>query len=122
MGYIPGGSSVGGPRKLKVVLARKWAPAEVPATSTIGDLPKRNGLVHPRRRIRRSSPFADQLRQYSGPNAVWCADFKGHFPIGGQRCHPLTISDGFSRYLLGCRALRRPLYRCAKDVFEAVFR
>lgn len=111
-----------GPRKLKVVLARKWAQAEVPATSTIGDILKRNGLVHPRRRIRRSSPFADQLRQYSGPNAVWCADFKGHFPIGGQRCHPLTISDGFSRYLLGCRALRRPRHRCAKDVFEAVFR
>lgn len=111
-----------GPRKLKVVLARTWAPEEVPAASTIGDIIKRNDLVHPRRRIRRSSPFADQLRQYSGPNAVWCADFKGHFAIGAKRCHPLTISDGFSRYLLGCRALRRPLYRCAKDVFEAVFR
>ena len=111
-----------GPRKLKVVLARKWAAEEVPAASTIGDILQRNGLVHPRRRVRRSSPFIDQLRQYSGPNAVWCADFKGHFPVGGQRCHPLTISDGFSRYLLGCQALRRPLYRCAKDVFEAVFR
>lgn len=111
-----------GPRKLKVVLARKWAQAEVPAASTIGDILRRNDLVRPRRRIRRSSPFADQLRLYSGPNAVWCADFKGHFPIGGQRCHPLTISDGFSRYLLGCRALRRPLHRCAKDVFEAAFR
>lgn len=111
-----------GPRKLKVVLARNWAKAELPATSTIGDILKRHGLVHPRRRIRRSSPFPDQLRQYAAPNAVWCADFKGHFPIGGERCHPLTISDGFSRYLLSCRALRRPLHRYVKDVFEAAFR
>jgi len=111
-----------GPRKLKVVLARKWAACEVPAASTIGDILRRHDLIHPRRRIRRSSPFAEQLRRYSGPNAVWCADFKGHFAIGSQRCHPLTISDGFSRYLLGCRALRRPLHRCAKAVFETVFR
>lgn len=111
-----------GPRKLRVVLARKWAREEVPAASTIGDILKRNGLVHSRRRIRRSSPYREQLRQYSGPNAVWCADFKGHFPIGRQRCHPLTISDGFSRYLLGCRALRCPVHRYTKDFFEAVFR
>lgn len=111
-----------GPRKLRVVLGRKRPRTALPAASTIGDILKRNGLVRSRRRIRRSSPFADQLRQYSGPNAVWCADFKGCFPVSGRRCHPLTISDGFSRYLLGCRALRRPLHRYTKDVFEAVFR
>lgn len=42
------------------------------------------------------------------PNAIWCADFKGHFPVGEARCHPLTIIDGFSRYLLRCQALPRP--------------
>src|SRR5437867_11301643 len=101
-----------GPRKVQALL-RKPRKMAVPAASTIGDILKRNGLVPPRRRVRRSSPYADRLRQYDAPNAVWCADFKGCFSIGGQRggrrCHPLTISDGFSRFLLRCRGLRRPL-------------
>lgn len=115
-----------GPRKLLVLLRRQRSRIVLPAASTVGDILKRNGLVRPRRRIRRSSPYGERLRQYDAPNAVWCADFKGCFPIGGrrdgERCHPLTISDGFSRYLLSCRALRRPLHRCTKSVFESVFR
>jgi transposase InsO family protein len=115
-----------GPRKLLVLLRRQRSRVVLPAASTVGDILKRHGLVRPRRRIRRSSPYGERLRQYDAPNAVWCADFKGCFPIGGrrdgERCHPLTISDGFSRYLLSCRALRRPLHRCTKSVFESVFR
>jgi transposase InsO family protein len=115
-----------GPLKLRVLLRRRYPRSPLPAASTIGDILKRNDLVRVRRRIRRSSPYGDRLRQYEAPNAVWCADFKGHFPIGGtrdgERCHPLTISDGFSRYLLSCRGLRRPLHRCAKSVFEGAFR
>lgn len=111
-----------GPRKLRVIL-RRQQPRRIilPAASTIGDILKRHGLVRKRRRIRRSSPYGDRLRQYDAPNAVWCADFKGCFPVGGERCHPLTISDGYSRYLLRCRALRRPLHRCARRVFESAF-
>ncbi len=113
-----------GPRKVQVVLKRQQPRVALPAASTIGDILKRHGLVRPRRRVRRSSPYGDRLRQYDAPNAVWCADFKGWFPIGGRRgdwCHPLTISDGFSRYLLRCRALRRPQHRYAKRVFESAF-
>ena len=94
-----------GPRKVRVVLKRQRPRIELPAASTIGDILKRHGLVRPRRRVRRSSPYADRLRQYVAPNAVWCADFKGCFPIGGtggKRCYPLTISDGYSRFLLRC--------------------
>ena len=115
-----------GPRKVQVLLRRQRSRIVIPAASTIGDILKRNGLVRPRRRIRRSSPYGDRLREYDAPNAVWCADFKGCFPIGGRpggkRCHPLTISDGFSRYLLRCHALHRPLTHCAKRVFESAFR
>jgi transposase InsO family protein len=115
-----------GPRKVRVVLQRQRPRIELPAASTIGDILKRHSLVRPRRRVRRSSPYGDRLRQYDAPNAVWCADFKGCFPLGGQRggrerCHPLTISDGFSRYLLRCRALRRPLHQHTKRVFESAF-
>jgi transposase InsO family protein len=97
----------------------------VPAASTIGDILKRHGMVRPRRRARRSSPYGDRLRPYDAPNTVWCADFKGWFPLGGRRggewCHPLTISDGYSRYLLRCRALRRPLTWPVRRVFESAF-
>jgi transposase-like protein len=114
-----------GPRKLRAVLQRERPRTMLPAASTIGDILKRSGLVRRRRRVRRSSPYGDRLRQYDAPNAVWCADFKGCFSIGGQRggerCHPLTISDGFSRYLLRCHALRRPLHRWSKRVFESAF-
>lgn len=82
-------------------------------------------MVRPRRRVRRSSPYGERLRQYAAPNAVWCADFKGCFPLGGRRgnprCHPLTITDGFSRYLLRCQGLRRPVHGYAKRVFESAF-
>ncbi len=111
-----------GPRKLRVVLLRRQPRMLLPAVSTIGDILKRHGLVRKRRRIRRSSPYGERLRQYDAPNAVWCADFKGHFAIGEERCHPLTISDGFSRYLLRCQALRQPLFRCVRQVFESAFR
>ncbi len=114
-----------GPRKVRVVLQRQRPRAALPAASTIGDILKREGLVRPRRRVRRSSPYVDRLRQYDAPNAVWCADFKGCFSIGGgrdgERCHPLTISDGFSRFLLRCRGLRRPLGRHVRRVFESAF-
>lgn len=114
-----------GPRKVQVVLKRQRPRLELPAASTIGDILKRQGLVRPRRRVRRSTPYADRLRQYDAPNAVWCADFKGWLSLGGvrggERCHPLTISDGFSRFLLRCRALRRPLTQYTRRVFESAF-
>ncbi|MFZ5890149.1 MAG: DDE-type integrase/transposase/recombinase [Myxococcota bacterium] len=75
-----------------------------------------------RRRKRRSDPYPDRLGGYDRPNAVWCADVKGHSPANGQRCHPLTITDGFSRYLLCCRSLKRPLTELVQATFEAVFR
>src|SRR3954469_9233265 len=39
------------------------------------------------------------------PNALWCIDFKGDFSVGQRRCYPLTVTDAYSRFLLGCVAL-----------------
>ena len=40
-------------------------------------------------------PFA----QVTGPNDLWCADFKGWFRTAdGKRCDPLTITDAYSRF------------------------
>jgi transposase InsO family protein len=111
-----------GPRKLLVVLRRQEPTRAWPAASTVGELLRQQGLVRGRRRRRQSAPYGDRLAEYAAPNAIWCADFKGHFPVGELRCHPLTIMDGFSRYLLRCDALKRPLYAPVQKAFESAFR
>ncbi len=111
-----------GPRKVRVLLQRHYPQLALPAASTIGEVLRKNGLIQKRRRIRRSSPYGTRLGNYESPNAVWCADFKGHFPVGGERCHPLTVSDRCSRYLIACQGLRRPLFKPTRKVFESVFR
>jgi hypothetical protein len=61
--------------------------------------------VAERKRVRHQKPRTEPLRHADKPNAVWAMDFKGWFRLGdGTRCDPLTITDGFSRYLLCCRA------------------
>lgn len=111
-----------GPRKLLAVLRRKDAAGHWPAASTVGDLLRQQGLVRRRRRRHYSAPYAERLADYAAANAVWCADFKGHFAVGPARCHPLTIMDGFSRFLLRCEALTRPLFAPVQRVFESAFR
>jgi transposase InsO family protein len=111
-----------GPNKLLVVLERKHPRLALPAASTVGQILKRSGFIKKRRRRIYSAPNGGDLREYRAPNSIWCADFKGHFPVGGKRCNPLTISDGFSRYLIRCEALKRPLSGYVKPVFESAFR
>lgn len=111
-----------GPRKLLVILRRRYPTIEFPAASTVGDLLKKRGLIDRRRRRLRSAPYPDRLGGYEGPNAIWCADFKGHFPVEGERCNPLTIMDGFSRYLLCCQSLKSTLTEPVQRTFERIFR
>jgi len=56
------------------------------------------------------------------PNEIWTADFKGHFKTrDGRYCYPLTIADGFSRYLLGCKALLSTAHESAYTTFRRTF-
>ena len=53
---------------------------------------------------------------------MWSADFKGQFRTGdGRYCYPLTVADGFSRYLLGCQARSSTAVAEAKPVFTRLF-
>jgi len=57
------------------------------------------------------------------PNALWSIDFKGQFRLGDQRyCYPLTVSDGFSRYLLLCRGLASTEGASVRVWLERLFR
>jgi hypothetical protein len=59
----------------------------------------------------------------AAPNAVWCADYKGQFKTGdGRYCYPLTVTDGFSRYLLGCQGLSSTKAAEAQPVFTRLFK
>jgi putative transposase len=112
-----------GPRKLKRVLERDEPGRAWPATSTIGEIVKRAGLVVPRKKRRKTAPYTEPLAHADGPNRVWCADFKGWFRTGdGTRIDPLTISDAQSRYLLRCQAVEKTDTERVRAIFEAAFR
>ncbi len=113
-----------GPKKLRILLEKGGQRRRsLPALSTIGDILKRNGLSVPRKFRRRAQPSTQPLGECTEANRVWCADYKGWFTTGdGKRCHPLTATDGFSRYLLRCQAVDDLTYPVARGVFEAAFR
>ena len=113
-----------GPKKLKNELERRHSGVCIPAASTIGELLNREGLVKRRkRRRRREATYSTERLESNAPNDVWCADFKGEFRLRNQRyCYPLTISDHFSRFLLGCESLESTKGCGAKVVFEETFR
>ena len=111
-----------GPRKLRAWLARERPRTRWPSASTIGRILWRHGKVIPRGRSRRCPPYTQPFSSCSRPNAVWCADFKGWFRTGDRkRCEPLTITDGYSRYVLACQALPNTTQAAVRPVFEAVF-
>lgn len=112
-----------GAPKIRARLLRDHAGKVMPAESTMGEILKRNGLTLPHKRRRRSRGGEDSLAPAPGPNAVWCADYKGWFRTqDGQRIDPLTISDQYSRYLFRCQAVGAADYLHTKPVMEAAFR
>ena len=56
------------------------------------------------------------------PNETWTTDFKGQFRTrDGVYCYPLTLRDGFSRYVLRCDALTTTSYEATRPSFERAF-
>lgn len=113
-----------GPKKLLAVLGRRYPHWSWPAASTVGARLKREGLVKAAERRRA------QLGDHPGPaqtpmdaaNAVWTIDFKGQFRLGtGAYCYPLTVMDGWSRYLLGCDALTATTHEQTRRALTRVF-
>jgi transposase InsO family protein len=79
--------------------------------------------VPKQRRRRHIGHPGKPISQILAPNDVWSADFKGQFKTGdGLYCYPLTVTDGFSRFLLGCQALSSTRVTEAKPVFTRLFK
>lgn len=110
-----------GPKKLLWLVAKRHE-GPLPAPSTVAAWLKCEGLVSSRRR-RPTRPHPGRpLAQATVPNAIWTIDFKGQFRTqDGHYCDPLTIVDAYSRYLLGCQALRHPTRRLTRPVLERLF-
>ena len=95
-----------GAPKLRHKLLEAVGVAHCPAESTVSEMLRRHGLSRVAKRRRRAVPSLMPFADCQAANAVWCADFKGWFRTGdGNKCTPLTISDGHSRYLLRCQGM-----------------
>jgi transposase InsO family protein len=112
-----------GPRKLLRLVRQQMGHARWPARSTIALHLQRAGLVVTRRRVRRPGHPGRPLAPMDAPNAVWTADFKGQCRLGdGTYCYPLTLADGYSRFVLSCRALTSTQVVESRSVFVRAFR
>lgn len=112
-----------GPKKVLDFLKREQPNLDWPADSTAGEILKRHGLVKKRRRRRSVPADGGPFTDCHDVNQSWSADFKGDFKLGNkQRCFPLTITDNYSRSLLGCRALENTRYEETRLWFEVTFR
>ena len=111
-----------GSRKIRKLTAEKFG--EAPARRTIDRIFERHDLItKKRRRSGKPGHPGKPLTPMDEPNAVWTVDFKGQFKmLNGRYCYPLTIQDGFSRFLLECRGLYSTSIELAKPVFIKVFR
>lgn len=112
-----------GPEKLlEWLLPRHPDIDDWPAVSTAAQILKRAGLIKARRRLRSAIAFRAPFTEVDAPNALWSADFKGYFKTGdGRYCHPLTITDNYSRYLIECRSLLRYSSEQVMPWFERAF-
>ena len=111
-----------GSEKLLVHLARGNSSVHWPAISTGNLILKRNGLVLPRRRIRRIIPRGPIFNPQAS-NDIWSADYKGKFRMGcKQYCNPLTIADSFDRYLFAAEGFYYANTSNTKLAFTKVFR
>ena len=113
-----------GAKKLLAIAARRQPDLEWPSRATVCTYLKQHGLVVPRRR-RPSSAHApaSPLPPITTANQVWTTDFKGEFRTGdGCYCYPLTLRDGWSRFVLRCDGLRGRTQEATQRCFDRAFR
>ena len=112
-----------GGKKLLALLHKRHPSWDLPHRSTVCDILKRHGMVPHTRHRRRIGHPGKPTSLILAPNDLWSADFKGQFKTGnGRYCYPLTVADGFSRYLLGCQGLTSTAVDEAKPVFTRLFK
>jgi transposase InsO family protein len=111
-----------GAKKLLKIVATRQPTWILPARSTVCEFLDRAGLITAARRRPVSEHPGRALIPMTAPNGTWTADFKGQFKTrNGVYCYPLTIVDGFSRYLLACQGLLSTAIAGARPIFLRLF-
>jgi putative transposase len=111
-----------GARKLIAWLETNEPWWVLPAASTVTDILDRHGLIEHRRRGRRSESCRVPVSDATAPNIEWAIDFKGSFRLkDGERCHPLTVTDAYSRMALCCRGLSEEAHLSTQSALERTF-
>ncbi len=112
-----------GGKKLLALVHKRHRSWDLPHRSTVCDILQRHGMVPKQRSRRRIGHPGKPTSSILAPNDLWSADYKGQFKTGdGRYCYPLTVADGFSRYLLGCQGLNSTAVAEAKPVFTRLFK
>lgn len=112
-----------GPKKIQTILLQKYSGDEVPSTTTIYKILRKEGLVRSRRLRRRVPVMQQPFDVVREPNDVWTADYKGQFLMkDGKWCYPLTVMDHQSRFLLQCKGHESISTDTVKKEFEELFR
>ena len=105
-----------GGRKIRAYLIQQQV-ASVPAASTISGILKRRGYVD--LQAQRHPNY--QRFEHDSPNHLWQMDFKGHFAYESGRCHPLTMLDDRSRFLLCLQACKNEQKLTVQEQLIRVF-
>ncbi len=92
---------------------------QVPAASTITAILHRHDKIDPEEG-QKHQPF--QRFEREQPNELWQMDFKGYFALQqGGDCHPLTVIDDHSRFLVGLKACPNEKHRTVQTQLTAIF-
>lgn len=92
----------------------------VKAASTVHAILVRNGQIDPAEGKKHQ---AWHRFEHPVPNDLWQMDFKGHFAIrSGQRCHPLTVLDDHSRFVVCLKACENEKGDIVQQHLTSVFR
>jgi putative transposase len=112
-----------GAKQLLPILGTRHPRGEFPGRSTVCDSLSRHGRVPKQRHRRRIGHPGKPTSSILAPKDVWSADFKGQFKTGaGLYCSPRTVTDGVSRYLLGCQAWPSTVVQAATRIFTRRFK
>jgi transposase InsO family protein len=108
-----------GGRKIRKVLQNRGETG-IPAASTIGMILQRNAQIDPAEALKHRPLQRFEREQ---PNELWQMDFKGHFPLRkGGDCHPLTVLDDHSRFLVGLKACADETFATVQQQLTSIFR
>ena len=108
-----------GGRKLKRWLDNRGY-GSIPAPSTVTEILRRHGKLDEEESLKHKPWARFEMEQ---PNDLWQMDFKGDFLMdNGHRCHPLTVLDDHSRFLLGLKACPNETTETVQRHVETLFR